>query len=123
MVKSLAYTTTTLPDGFGSFLVTNIVSVQYDAKLGQAKIQSFWVGRNGEGTMGGASTGLSKFTMDEQTHMARGSSESTFEITEGTGRYANLRGHGSVKSEFNGDNATGHWTVTVTRFEKRASAQ
>jgi hypothetical protein len=111
------------PDGFGSMLITNIVSVQYDTKIGQARVQSFWSGKNSDGTLAGASTGLSKFTMDPKTQATKASTEGTLEITDGTGRYANVRGHGSWKAEANGDNATGQQTVTVTGLEKRASTQ
>lgn len=111
------------PDGFGSMLITNIVSVQYDAKSGQAKVQSFWSGRNGEGTMSGTSAGLFNFAMDPKTQTTKASTEGTLEITGGTGRYASLRGHGTWKAEADGDSAAGQQTITVTGFEKRASTQ
>ena len=107
----------------GSMLITNIVAVQYDAKSGQAKVQSFWSGRNSEGTMSGTSAGLSKFTIDPKTQTTKASTEGTLEITDGTGRYANVRGHGSWKAEANGDSATGQQTITFTGLEKRASTQ
>ena len=63
------------------------------------------------------------FTMDEKTNAPKGTSEGTIEFNGGTGRFANVRGHGTFKAEFSGGNATVHWSGTITGFEKQASTQ
>src|SRR3954464_14473580 len=39
--------------------------------------------------------GKAAFTMDEKTNAAKGTAEGTLEMVEGTGRFANTRGHGT----------------------------
>ena len=72
---------------------------------------------------GGNPTSKSAFRIDDKTSIPKGGYEGTWELTSGTGRYANVRGRGTVKGEFTGTSAIDHWKGTITGFEKRASTQ
>jgi hypothetical protein len=44
-------------------------------------------------------------------------------MTDGTGRFASVRGHGTWKGNFEGPSYIGQLNLSVTGFEKRASTQ
>lgn len=106
-----------------SWLETDVDTFQVDLKEGKSNQQGSIFGRNSEGTVIGSYTGKATFTMDEKTHAPQGTYEGTWELSGGTGRFANLRGHGTTKEEFSGGQSTGHWSGTITGLEKRASTQ
>lgn len=111
-----------LPGLFDSMHETSTEGFQFDAnrKQGESRGSLFW--KNNDGTMAGSYKVNFSVTKDEKGQF-KGSSEGTFEITDGTGRFAHVRGHGTGKGSFDGPNYSGQLNLTVTGFEKRASAQ
>jgi hypothetical protein len=113
----------TAPGWFDAVQETVVVSSQLDLKAGRSEEKGIVFWRNADGTLKSKIVGKAAFTMDAKTNAAKGTSEGTFEIVEGTGRFANTRGHGTYKSEFNAGNATVHWNGTITGFEKQTATQ
>jgi hypothetical protein len=113
----------TSPGWFDAVQETVTESVQADLKAGQSEFKGFLFWRNADGTLTNSFAGKGQFTMDEKTHAAQGTAEGNIEFNGGTGRFANVRGHGTFKTEFGGGNATVHWSGTITGFEKQASRQ
>ncbi len=111
------------PGWFGTMQFTAVGSGQADLKKGTGEDKSaiFW--SNEEGNLSGSYVGKSSFTVDDKTNVSKGTYEGIWELTSGTGRYSDVRGHGTVKGEFVGGNAIDHWNGTVTGSEKRASTQ
>jgi hypothetical protein len=103
---------------------TAILSLTVDFKLGQGEAKELFVNYSEEGTISGSSL-LDKvvFTVDEKTKLTKGTGEGTWEFTGGTGRYINVRGHGSYRTEFNSGTAVEHWEGTVTSLEKHVDLQ
>jgi hypothetical protein len=73
--------------------------------------------------MTGSLVGKATFTMDEKTGAPKGASEGAVEFNGGTGRFANVRGHGTFKAEFSGGNATVHWAATITGYDRQATTR
>jgi hypothetical protein len=113
----------TSPGWFDAAQNTAVQSSQLDLKAGRSEDRGFLFWRNADGTMTGSLVGKATFTMDEKTNAPKGTSEGTLEFTGGTGRFANVRGHGTFKAEFSGGIITVHWSGTITGFEKQASRQ
>jgi hypothetical protein len=113
----------TSPGWFDAVQETVVQSSQVDLKAGRSEDKGFLYWRNADGTMTNSIVGKATFTMDEKTNAPKGTSEGTIEFNGGTGRFANVRGHGTFKAEFNGGNATVHWNATITGFKKQASTQ
>ena len=109
------------PNWFGTMQFTAVSINEIEMKQGtvEAKAAIFW--SNEEGSVSGSYVGKSAFRIDES--IPKGGYEGTWELTSGTGRYANVRGRGTVKGEFTGTSAIDHWKGTITGFEKRASTQ
>ena len=108
------------PGWFDSMQATFTATAWTDLKLGrsEAKGALFW--RNSEGALIGSYVIKVAFTIDPKTSAPKGTLEGTWEIADGTDRFANVRGHGTVKGEFNGVNGIDHWSGTITGFDKRA---
>ena len=113
----------TSPGWFDAVQETVTLSSQLDLKAGRAEQKGFVFWRNPDGTMTLSIVGKATFTMDEKTNAPKGTDEGTIEFNGDTGRFANVRGHGTFKTEFSGGNATVHWSGTITGFEKQASTQ
>ena len=113
----------TSPGWFDAVQETVTLSSQIDLKAGRSEDKGFLFWRNADSTMTNSIVGKATFTMDEKTGAPKGTSEGTLEFNGGTGRFANVRGHGTWKAEFNGGSSTVHWSGTITGFEKQASAQ
>ncbi len=113
----------TSPGWFDAVQETVILSSHLDlaAGLSEDKGSLFW--RNADGTLTSSIVAKVAFATDEKAGAPKGTSEGTIEFNGGTGRFANVRGHGTFKGEFSGVNGTVHWSGTITGFEKRASAQ
>jgi hypothetical protein len=115
---------TTSPGWYSAMKQTEILSLTVDFKLGQGEAKELFVNYSEEGTISGSSL-LDKvvFTVDEKTKLTKGTGEGTWEFTGGTGRYINVRGHGSYRTEFNSGTAVERWEGTVTGLEKHADLQ
>ena len=96
--------------------------LQIDGKRGQAEVRGSILWTNNDGTMTGLYKGKGTFAVDEKGQ-AKGSAEGAFEMTGGTGQFANARGHGTWKGNFDGPTYIGQLKLTVTGFEKRAMTQ
>ena len=107
------------PGWFDSMQGAFTGSSQTDLKLGQseAKGSLFW--HNSDGAVIGSYAVKAAFTMDQKTNTPKGTIEGTWEIHDGIDHFVNVRGHGTVKGEFNGANEIDHWSGTITGFEKR----
>jgi hypothetical protein len=90
----------TSPGWFDAVQETVTIKSQIDLKAGRSedKATLFW--KNADGTLTSTTVAKGAFTMDEKANAPKGTSEGTFEIVEGTGRFANTRGHGTFKAEF-----------------------
>jgi len=113
----------TSPGWFDAVQETVVVSSQLDLKAGRAEDKGSLFWRNADGTLTSSIVGTAVFTMDEKTHAPQGTAEGNIEFNGGTGRFANVHGHGTYKAEFSAGNSTVHWNGTITGFEKRASTQ
>jgi hypothetical protein len=113
----------TSPGWFDAVQETVAVSSQLDLKAGRSEDRGVLFWRNADGTLKTKTVGKAAFTMDEKTNAPKGTSEGTLEIVEGTGRFANARGHGTYKAEFSAGNVTVHWNAAITGLEKQTSAQ
>jgi hypothetical protein len=111
-----------LPGLFDSMHEIVTEGVRLDGKRGQGEVWGslFWT--NNDGTMTGSYKGDLNFTLDEKGQ-AKGSAEGTFEMTNGTGRFAHVRGHGTWNGNLEGPSIVGRMNLSVTGFEKRASTQ
>jgi hypothetical protein len=107
------------PGWFDSMQGVFTGSSQTDLKLGQSEARGSLLWRNSDGAVIGSYAVKAAFTMDQKTNMPKGSIEGTWEIRDGIDHFANVRGHGTVKGEFNGANEIDHWSGTITGFEKR----
>jgi hypothetical protein len=117
------YVSATSANLFGTVLETDFNTVEGGLKSGQLKVQGIISSRSSEGTLTGSYAGKSSVTTDEKTNASRGTYEGTWELTGGTGRFANVRAQGTTKAEINGTQFIGHITGTGTGFDKRASTQ
>jgi hypothetical protein len=113
----------TSPGWFDAVQETVTIQSQIDLKAGRSEDKSTLFWRNADGTLTSTVVAKVAFTMDEKTNAPKGTSEGTLEIVEGTGRFANTRGHGTFKADFSAGNATVHWNATITGFEKPAAAR
>ena len=113
----------TSPGWFDAAQNTAVQSSQLDLKAGRSEDKGYLFWRNADGTMTGSVVGKATFTMDEKTGAPKGTSEGTIEFNGGTGRFANVRGHGTFKAEFSGGNATVHWTGTITGYDRQAATR
>jgi hypothetical protein len=111
------------PGWFGGMQFTAVGANLLDLKAGTGDTKGTLLWASEEGTIVGSYVSKASFTVDNKTSAPKGTYEATFEFTSGTGRYADVRGHGTVKGEFSGGTATDHWTGTVTSVEKHASTQ
>jgi hypothetical protein len=116
--KWVSTSSSTTPGYFEWMHETDVESFQTDLKLGQSNVQGSFIWANTEGTEIGSYTGVAKFTIDEKTNAPKGTYEGTWEITGGTGRFANARGHGFDKAKFDGDSFFDNWNGTITGLEK-----
>jgi hypothetical protein len=114
--------TVSLPGLFDSMHEIVTEGVRLDGKRGHGEVWGslFWT--NNDGTMTGSYKGDLTFTMDEKGQ-ARGLAEGTFEMTDGTGRFAHVRGHGTWNGNFEGPSIIGRMNLSATGFEKHASTQ
>ena len=113
----------TSPGWFDAMQATAVQSSQIDLKAGRSEDKGFLFWRNADGTMTNSIVAKAAFTMDEKTNAPKGTSEGTVEFNGGTGRFANVRGHGTFKAEFSGGNATVHWTGTITGYDRQAATR
>jgi hypothetical protein len=111
-----------LPGLFDSMQETLAEGFRIDAKRGQGEAWGSLFWSNNDGTMIGSYKGNATFTMNEKGQ-AKGSAEGTFEMTDGTGRFANVHGHGTWRGNFEGSSYIGQLNLTATGLEKRASRQ
>jgi hypothetical protein len=112
----------TSPGWFDAVQETVTNQSQIDLKAGRSEDKGSLFWKNADGTLTSTTVGKAAFTMDERAN-AKGTAEGTLEIVEGTGRFANTRGHGTFKAEFSAGNVTVHWNATITGFEKLAVRQ
>jgi hypothetical protein len=100
-----------IPEGF-----------RYDPKSGQGECWGSKLWTNNDGTMTATYKCNFGLTMNDKGQ-PRSSTEGTVEIAGGTGRFANLHGHGTYSGNAEGSDFVGRINLSVTGFEKRASTQ
>ena len=101
----------TSPGWFDSVQETGVGVAQVDLRQGQGDIKGSLFWRGTDGTATGSYIGKVAFAIDPQTNASKGTAEGAWEFFGGTGRFANVRGHGTFKSEFNAGNDTVHWIL------------
>jgi len=114
--------TVSLPGLFDSMHEIVTEGVRIDGKRGQGEVWGslFWT--NNDGTMTGSYKGELALTMDEKGP-PKSSAKGTFEMTDGTGRFAHVRGHGTWTGNVEGPNIVGRMNLSATGFEKSASTR
>jgi hypothetical protein len=117
--KWVSTSSSTTPGYFEWMHETDVESFQTDLKLGRSNVQGSFIWANTEGTEIGSYTGVAKFTIDEKTNAPKGTYEGTWEITGGTERFANVRGHGIDKAKFDGDSFFDNWSGTISGLERQ----
>lgn len=105
---------TTAPGWFDSMQATYVESFLNNLQLGSSEARGTGLWTNRDGTMTSSYVGKAAFAMDEKANAPKGNYEGTWEITGGTGRFANVHGQGIYKGEFNGPNSMNQWSGTVT---------
>ena len=113
----------TAPGWFDAVQETVTQSSQIDLKAGRSEDKGFLFWRNSDGTLTNSTVGKATFTMNEKTNTPKGTSEGTIEFNGGTGRFANVRGHGTFKAEFSGGIITVHWAATITGYDRQAATR
>ncbi|MBV8400868.1 MAG: hypothetical protein JOZ17_19365 [Acetobacteraceae bacterium] len=106
------------PGWFDSMQSTATEMVLSDLQRGQGQNQGDMVWINNDGRLVGSYVVKTAFTVDEKTKTPKGTFEGTWQISEGSGRFAGVSGHGIVKGTFDGVEASDQWSGTISGFRK-----